>query len=303
MLRVLAPATSANLGSGFDVFGLALSQPRDEMRFQKIPEGIEIKVRGYEVPEDAEKNIAGIVARHILDKFSINSGIRIEINKKIRPESGLGSSAASAAGAAFGLNELFRLRLSKLQLVELALAGEKFASGAEHADNIAACIYGGFTICSYNPLRVLKFQSPKNLVYAAVLPEVELSTKKSREVLPKRVKLEDVVFNLAAASRLVAGFCRRNVSMIGSGMQDRIAEPARKKLVPLYEDVRGAALLAGASGAAISGSGPAIIALCNATKAEPKNILLAMKKVCEKHSLGCEIYGGKIGRGCRVVRE
>ncbi len=144
---------------------------------------------------------------------------------------------------------------------------------------------------------------PKNLEYAVALPEVELPTKKSREVLQREAKLEDAVFNVAAASRLVAGFCKRDISLIGSGMQDRIAEPARKKLVPLYEDVSRAALRAGASGAAISGSGPAIIALCDARKVKTRSVALEMKKVYDKHNLSCEIYSGKIGEGCRVAAK
>lgn len=300
MIRIIAPATSANLGAGFDAFGIALEQPFDVMKFRERSEGIEIKVKGFEVPSNQKNNVAGIVAANFLKKFGVEAGVEMRMEKKIRPKSGLGSSAASAAGAAFGLNKLFNLSLNKLELVELSLLGEEFISGAAHADNIAACIYGGFTIASYNPLSVIALKMPENLEYAIALPEIEISTKKARAILPKKVNFESAVLNTGNAASFIAGICKRDIALIGKSMRDEIVEPIRKKQIPFYDEIKKAALAAGAAGAAISGSGPAIIALCDSEKAESGSVAPAMKEAYEKRGIKCETFNGKIGRGCRL---
>ncbi len=299
MIKIIAPATSANLGAGFDAFGIALEQPCDVMKFKELEDGIEIKVRGFGVPSNPKKNVAGIVASAMLEKFDIEAGVEIRIEKKIRPKSGLGSSAASAAGSAFGLCTLFNLRLSRLELVELSVLGEKFVSGAAHADNVAACIYGGFTIASYNPLNIIALKVPENLEYAIALPEMEISTKKARAILPRKVNFENAVSNASSAASFIAGVCKKDIALIGRSMRDEIVEPIRKKHVPLYDEIKKVALAAGASGAAISGSGPAVVALCDSEKVDSDSVALAMKEVYEERNIKCEMFSGKIGRGIR----
>ena len=301
MIKIIAPATSANLGAGFDAFGIALEQPYDVMKFRGRSEGIEIKVKGFEVPSNPKNNVAGIVAANFLKKFSIESGIEISMEKRIRPKSGLGSSAASAAGTAFGLNKLFNLSLSNLELVKLSLLGEKFVSGTAHADNVAACVHGGFTAVSYNPLSVIALKMPESLEYAIALPEIEISTKNARAVLPKKVNFKSAVSNAGSAASFIAGVCKKDIALIGKSMRDEIVEPIRKKQIPFYDEVKKAALDAGASGTAISGSGPAIIALCDSKKIGSSSVVESMKEVYEKRGMKCETFSGKIGRGCRVV--
>ncbi|MDI6654814.1 MAG: homoserine kinase [Candidatus Hydrothermarchaeota archaeon] len=300
MIKIIAPATSANLGPGFDVFGIALEQPFDVMKFRERSEGIKIMVEGFEVPTSPKENVAGIVASAVLKKFDIKAGVEISLEKKIRPKSGLGSSAASAAGTAFGLCKLFNLPLSKLELVKLSLLGEKFTSGVTHADNTAACIYGGFTIASYNPLSVITLKMPENLEYAIALPEIEISTKEAREILPKKINFENAVSNTSNAASFIAGICKKDIALIGRSMRDEIVEPIRKKQVPFYGEVKKAALAAGASGAAISGSGPAIVALCDSEKVDSDGVAEGMGKICKKHGIKCDIFSGKIGRGVRL---
>lgn len=300
MIRIIAPATSANLGAGFDIFGIVLEQPCDVMKFRERGEGVKIKVKGFEVPASPKKNVAGIVASAMLKKFDIEAGVEIRIEKKIRPKSGLGSSAASAAGSAFGLCKLFNLRLSRLELVELSVLGEKFVSGAAHADNVAACIYGGLIIASYNPLNIIALKVPENLEYAIALPEMEISTEKARAILPRKVNFENAVSNASSAASFIAGVCKKDIALIGRSMRDEIVEPIRKKHVPLYDEIKKAALAAGASGAAISGSGPAIIALCDSEKVDSDSVALAMKEVYEKRNIKCKMFSGKIGRGIRL---
>lgn len=300
VIRVISPATSANLGSGFDVFALALSSPADEMHLREVEEGVRIRVEGYEVPESVEDNIAGYVAAKMLAAKQIEKGVEISINKQIRPKSGLGSSAASAVGAALGVNELFGLDLDLEELLHFALMGERHFSGAEHADNIAACLYGGFTCVSYAPLRVLPLPVPEFIEYAVVLPEVEVETRAARRVLPERVPLTHHVRNLGSASFLVAGMLLGDTQAISTGMRDVIATPARKRFVPHFEELRSAALEAGALGLAISGSGPACIALCSSSEIGGEELAEVLGEVYSERGIKCTTYAGKPGGGCRV---
>ncbi len=302
VIKVVSPATSANLGSGFDVFGLALSSPADEMGFREIEEGVRIKVRGYPVPESSEENIAGYVAARVLSAKGLETGVEISINKKIRPKSGLGSSAASAVGAAYGVNELFNLGMSREEILHFALMGEKYFSGAEHADNIAACLYGGFTCVSYAPLKVLSITPPEFLEYAILLPEVEVETRSARAMLPGKVPLASHVRNLANAAFLVAGMLRGDDNAIRTGMRDEIVTPLRKNYIPYFEELSSAALQAGALGFAISGSGPACIALCNSSVIAGEELAGVLREVYQKHGLKCTTYTGRIGRGCSIIR-
>ena len=148
-VSVKAPATTANLGPGYDVFGLALDEPRDIVTLTPIEKNIEIHVSGIAtdaIPTAPEENTAGVVAKHIIQKFSLNTGMKIKLEKGIIPNRGLGSSAASAAAVAFGLNHLFDLNLDNDQLIQLSAKGEVASAGFEHADNVSAAIYGGFII-------------------------------------------------------------------------------------------------------------------------------------------------------------
>lgn len=301
MVKILAPATSANLGPGFDTFALALESPADVMEFRERKEGIVIKARGYGVPLEPEENIAGIVARDFLKKYGIHSGVEIRMEKNIRPKSGLGSSAASAAGAAYGLSSLFNVRVTNLELLELALEGEKASSGAGHADNLAACIYGGFTIAGYKPLRVFSTRVSDNIRYAVLLPEVAVSTRQARDILPSKVPLDKMTHNLGYASFLLAGLLKNDTGLIALGMRDELVEPLRKGLIPFYDEVKKAALEAGALGATISGSGPALIALCDSTKVSPRKVAEKMLAVYGKKGLKADIYTGAIGEGCRLA--
>ncbi|NOZ58789.1 MAG: homoserine kinase [Euryarchaeota archaeon] len=300
MIKVISPATSANLGSGFDVFALALSSPADEMRLREIEEGVRVRVRGYRVPESARENIAGYVASRIISSLGVEAGVEISIRKRIRPKSGLGSSAASAVGAAFGLNELFELGLSREEVLRFALMGEHRFSGAEHADNVSACLYGGFTCVSYSPLRVLSLRVPEFLEYAAVLPEVEVETRRARAVLPGRVPLRAHVLNLGSASFMVAGIVLGDREAIRTGMRDEIATPLRSGLIPHFEGLREAALRAGALGLVISGSGPACLALCDSSVSTGEEVAGALADFYRDAGVECSTYSGKPGSGCKV---
>jgi len=264
-IKIFCPATIANLNCGFDVLGLCLEGIGDEMIIRQSTEkGIRItKITGADLPLETEKNVAGVAALAIVNAANPNCGFEIEIHKKIKAGSGIGSSSASAAGAVFGINELLGRPFTRHELVDFAMKGEALASGCEHADNVAPCVLGGFTLVrGYNPLDVIKIQSPSEL-YAVVLhPQIELKTSDSRAVLPNAVPLKDAITQSGNLGGFIAGLYTSDYTLISRSLQDVIIEPHRQKLIPGFENAKNAALDAGALGAGISGAGPSIFALC-----------------------------------------
>lgn len=264
-LKVFCPATIANLNCGFDVMGLCLEGVGDEMIFHKVPQkGIRIiKIIGANLPLETEKNVAGVAALALYNAVETDCGFEIEIHKNIKAGSGIGSSSASAAGAVYGLNELLGRPFTKNQLVDFAMKGEALASGSEHADNVAPCLLGGFTLVrGYNPLDVIKIKSPDQ-IYAVVLhPQIELKTSDARAVLSPTIPLKDAITQWGNLGGLIAGLYTENYELIGNSLQDVVIEPLRKALIPHFDNVKNSALDAGALGAGISGAGPSIFALC-----------------------------------------
>jgi homoserine kinase len=257
-MKVSVPATIANFGPGFDVFGLCLEKPRDFIRVE-LSEEIEVKVKGYKVPEEPNKNAASISALSLLRQVGIESGFKMKLKKGIRPKSGLGSSGASALGGALAIARLLDIDNKEI-ILRAALEGEKVASGTPHGDNVVPALFGGFVILkSLFPLEVFKIDAKLELV--VVLPEVEVSTKRAREVLPKYVPLSDAVRNLALASSLVLALENGDIEKVGKLLDDYLAIPYRKPLIPWFDKVRKAALESGAYGVSLSGSGPAMFAL------------------------------------------
>ena len=264
-IKIFCPATIANLNCGFDVLGLCLEGIGDEMIIRKVAEkGIRItKITGADLPLETETNVAGVAALALLKATQSDFGFEIEIHKKIKAGSGIGSSSASAAGAVFGINELLGRPFTRHELVEFAMKGEVVASGSEHADNVAPCLLGGFTLVrGYNPLDVIRMESPSE-IYAVVLhPHIEVKTSDSRAVLSPTIALKDAITQWGNLGGLIAGLYSKDYGLIGRSLQDVIIEPLRKKLIPNFDQVKNSALDAGALGAGISGAGPSIFALC-----------------------------------------
>lgn len=303
-VTVKAPATTANLGPGFDVFGLALEQPNDKVALTAISEGVKIEVSGLSaetIPTVPERNTAGVVANQMLKEFSLKTGVQIRIEKGILPGMGLGSSAASAAAVAYGLNRMFNLELDNKQLIRLAAKGEVASAGFEHADNVSAAICGDFAIVkSYNPLEIVNLKSPPNMEVCVAFPHIATpvsKTEKARLVVSKLVPMEKVVQNVGWAAAMASGFAIGDVDLIGQSMQDAIVEPARAFLIPGYQQVRENALKAGACGVAISGAGPAMIAIANKKKTDASKIANAMKEGFESASLKATAFATRPGRG------
>jgi len=305
---VKAPATTANLGPGFDVFGMALKQPNDKVTIIPNSKSIEIKVSGLAadtIPTDPEKNTAGVVAKAILEEFSLKTGLMIKLEKGILPGVGLGSSAASAAAVAFGLNHLFNLKLDHKQLIQLAAKGEVASAGFEHADNVSATIHGDFIIIkSYSPLEVIHLKSPPNLGICIAIPQVPTSpkkTEKARSVLPKTVSMESLVHNVGHAATMAAGFATGDVDLIGKSMSDAIVEPARAFMIPGYQKVKERALKAGACGVAISGAGPAMMAIVNINNINASKVAKAMEEGFKSASVSASTFCTKPGKGVSLL--
>lgn len=264
-IKIFCPATIANLNCGFDVMGLCLDGIGDEMIIRKVAEkGIRItKIIGADLPLETEKNVAGVAGLALLNATETEFGFEIELYKNIKTGSGIGSSSASAAGAVFGINELLGRPFTKKELVYYAMKGEVVASGSEHADNVAPCILGGFTLVrGYNPLDVIKIESPSE-IYAVVLhPHIEVKTSDSRAVLKPEVSLKNAITQWGNLGGLIAGLYTKDYDLIGRSLIDVIVEPARKHLIPNFDTVKNSALNNGALGAGISGAGPSIFALC-----------------------------------------
>jgi homoserine kinase len=303
-VTVKAPATTANIGPGFDVFGLALAQPSDKVTMNPISKSIKIKVTGLlaeTIPTAPQKNTAGVVANHILKEFSLKMGVQIKIEKGILPGMGLGSSAASAAAVAYGLNHMFNLKLDNTQLARLAAKGEVASAGSEHADNVSAAICGDFVIVkSYHPLEIVNLKSPPEMEVCVAFPHIPTppnKTEKARSAVPKLVPMEKLIHNVGRAAAMASGFATGDVDLIGRSMLDAVVEPARAFLIPGYQQVRENALKAGASGVAISGAGPAMIAIVNKKKADASKIANAMKGAFESAGLKATAFVTRPGGG------
>ena len=263
-IQVKCPATVANLVCGFDILGLALEAPYDTMRVRLIDEPV-VRITNqddYGLPTEAEKNVAGVVFLEVMQQTGNTFGFEVEINKQIKPGSGLGSSAASAAGAAVAANHVLNNRFSVHELVQFAMHGEKLACGVKHADNITPCILGGVTLIrSIHPLDIIQLNSP-SLHVAVVHPQIEVKTSDARQILRKEVLLKDAIRQWGNVAGLVAGLEKGDYELIGRSLEDVLIEPVRRILIPGFDEVKQKSIEAGALGGGISGSGPSLFMLC-----------------------------------------
>ena len=262
-VKVLAPATVANLVCGFDVFGMALSEPYDVMTVSLSEKpGIRIQhIDEYNLPVEPERNVAGAALLAMLEHVEGEKGFDVIIDKQIKPGSGLGSSAASSAGMVVAANQLLGNPFSNEDLVRFAMNGEKLASGVKHADNIAPCIYGGITLVrSIFQLDIIPLTAPPMYV-TVVHPQIEVKTSDARQILRKEVQLKDAIKQWGNIAGLVAGFLKGDYELIGRSLEDVIIEPVRSMLIPGFDEVKRSCIEGGALGGGISGSGPSIFML------------------------------------------
>lgn len=303
-VSVKAPSSTANLGPGFDVFGLAVNAFYDEVTLTKTKSGITI-VTEDNIPTNPENNTAGLVVKNMKKKFKIKSGVEIKIKKGVPAGFGMGSSAASAAATAVAFDKLFQLKLDGNSLVEYAGSGEKASAGSVHYDNVAASVLGGFVIVKTNPLQVIRIDPPTNLRMCVAVPKLDVPKKKtkvSRGVIPKKVKLTDSILNLSNASTIVAGFMKKDTELIGNSIKDVIVEPARKHMIPGFDKIKENALKAGALGVTISGAGPSVIAFSKSS-ADLKKISQAMTRGFTSAKTECQTVICKPSKGAADKRK
>lgn len=304
-LRIFCPATIANISCGFDVLGVALDSVGDEMVIRKIPnKGVFItRLEGQELPMETDKNVAGVAGMAFLAASDYKGGFEIEIYKKIKAGSGIGSSAASSTGAVWAMNELLDRPFTTLQLVEFAMEGEKLASGVAHADNVAPALFGGFTLVrSYEPLDIIPINTPSELVATVIHPQIEIKTSDSRKILKTNITLKDGIKQWGNVGGLVAGLFTEDYDLIGRSLEDHIVEPIRSILIPGFKEVKAGALGVGALGCGISGSGPSIFAFSKGMDTAEK-VAHAMKEVYQKIGIAHDVHISKINNeGIRILK-
>ncbi|MEM2944542.1 MAG: homoserine kinase [Methanomassiliicoccales archaeon] len=304
---VVSPATLSNMGPGFDVFGLALSEPYDTIEARKIKEkDVIIKsitgIGGNRITFDPLKNSASIAASEVLRAGNADFGLELTIRKGIRPGSGIGSSGASAAGGAFVANLFLENPLPPPKLIECAARAEEVTSGGFHADNVAPAILGGFTvIASYAPLIVERVEPSINIGIVVSMPDVFVSTKDARSILPEKIELKKMVHHVSHACGLVLGMISGDMNLIGCSATDVVVEPARAHLIPYLSEVKLAAVRSGASAAFLSGSGPAVAAIYDLRRCDGNDIAKAMKEVYMDNGIRCDTWVTKPGSGCRRI--
>ena len=303
-VTVRAPSSTANLGPGFDVFGLALDAFYDQVQISKKGKGIKI-ISSDPIPINPQKNTAGLVAKKMAKKFKIKTGFEIKIKKGVPIGFGMGSSAATAAATAVAFNKLFKLSLNPESLVEFAGIGELASAGSIHYDNVAAAVLGGFVIVRKKPFDVIKIDPPKDLVLCVAIPKLRVPAKKtmvSRSVIPKKIKLDDSIVNLSNASAIVAGFMKKDSKLIGNSIKDIIIEPARQHMIPGFDKVKKNALNAGALGVTISGAGPSVIAFTTKSS-NLKKISKSMEKGFASVNKKCEIIICQPTKGASIIKS
>ena len=305
-VRLFSPASVANVSCGFDVLGFCLEPIGDEMVIRKVSKpGIHFtKIEGQNLPLETKKNVAGVAGLALLEAQNYSGGFEIEIYKGIKAGSGIGSSAASSAGAVFGINHLLGSPYSAKELIPFAMKGEELASGAAHADNVSPVLLGGFTLvrCGKKP-DVIALPSPSELYAAVIHPKIELKTSDSRSVLKQKILLEKAIQQWGNLAALVSGLYTEDYDLIGRALIDVIVEPSRSALIPGFNALKKAANEAGALGSGISGSGPSVFALCKGKDIAEK-ATHAMAKALGEYAIEFDTYCSKINtQGIKILSE
>jgi len=306
IIKVFAPGSVSNVGCGFDILGFAIDGVGDEMIVKKNDQQRIIieSIKAYkDLPTDPKKNVAGVAIQTLLDDLGTTQGFDVKIEKNIKPGSGIGSSAASAAGAVVAVNELMGKPYSRLKLVGFAMKGEVVASGDEHADNVAPAMLGGFCLIrGYKPLDVISIKAPDDLWCVVIHPQIEIKTKESRALLAKEIPLKKAIRQWGNVAGLMSGLYTSDYALIGRSLEDHIVEAQRKILIPEFDEVKLSVMEAGALGCSISGSGPSIFALANG-RDTAKVVAAAMDTVYRRTHIEYKIYVSKVSEsGVRICK-
>ena len=304
IVKVFAPATVANVSCGFDVLGFCLDHIGDEVIVRKSDTpGVRItRIEGQDLPLATKENVAGVAVEALLKKVETPFGFEIEIIKGIKAGSGIGSSAASSAGAVVGVNTLLGEPFGRNELIAFAMEGEKLASGAAHADNVSPALLGGFTLvrCGKKP-DVISLPAPAALYATIIHPKIELRTADARSVLKQTIPLKKAIQQWGNVGALVSGLYTDNYDLISRALVDVIIEPERSVLIPHFNELKTAALAAGGLGGGISGSGPSLFTLSRGEEAA-ENVRQALIKCFEPHNIAFDTFVSKINaQGAKII--
>ncbi|MDT0677490.1 homoserine kinase [Autumnicola musiva] len=303
-IKIFSPATVANLSCGFDVLGCCLDNVGDEMTIRQndLNQVRITKITGQDLPLEADKNVAGVAVKALLAAVGSLKGFDIEIDKKIKAGSGIGSSAASAAGAVFGVNKILGDPFSNMELIPFAMEGERLASGNAHADNVAPALLGGFSLVrSYEPLEVLKLPTPEELRVVVLHPLIEIKTKDSRSILRQSVSLKKAISQWGNLGALVSALYTENYGLLGRSLQDNIVEPVRSILIPYFDELKKIAVENGALGFGISGSGPSVYGMCRGDKNAEK-VRTAIRDFYKSKDIDFELHLSEINKeGIKIL--
>jgi homoserine kinase len=307
-IRVFAPATVANLGPGFDVLGLALTKPGDELEAELTDRpGVEIAdVTGDNgaLSRDPGKNVVGRAAADVLKRTRSTRGVRLWLHKQMPLASGLGSSGASAAAGAVATNELLGRPLTRNEVVVCAMEGERAASGSPHADNVAPSVLGGIVLVrSYDPFEVVSLPVPADLRVVVVRPHCKVSTAEARKLLSVRTySIHEVVPNLGNIGAVVAALVMGDLALLGRSIQDALVEPVRAPLIPGFASVKAAALEAGALGCSIAGSGPSVFAFASSSTSADRIAASMQSTFRSAANLDSDVFTGAVNtEGVRII--
>lgn len=306
-VRAFAPASVSNLGCGFDIFGLALERPGDEVVVRAAPGtgivGVTVTGDGGRVPTDPDRNAAALAVQGVLDRLQSVEGVAIEVRKGIPLASGLGGSAASAVAGAVAADALMGGNLDRTALLECAMVGERKGSGADHADNAAPSLGGGFVlVLPGRPARAVALPTPRDMMVAVAHPAMEVETRRARTILGDAIPLAAGIQQWGHAAGMVAGLFRGDWALIARCLHDAVAEPVRAKLVPGFERVRDSAMGAGAVGAGLSGSGPTVFALCRGRETAEQAALAMANAFREEADLAADTVVSAVNTaGARIL--
>ncbi|MEJ2003853.1 MAG: homoserine kinase [Cyclobacteriaceae bacterium] len=305
-IKVFAPATIANVGPGFDIFGLALCDIGDTIEMS-LTDGDQIEIengKGCEgLPTEPGRNVAGVSIQSMLETMGKSQGVRLRIHKNIKPGSGLGSSASSSAAAVFGLNHLLGSPFSTLELVKFAMEGEGAVSLSPHADNVAPSLLGGFTVVrSYNPLDIITIPVNLDLWFTVVHPQLEVKTSDSKRMLKREISLAQGITQWGNVAGVIAGLIKGDAQLLSRSMHDPLVEPVRSMLIPGFDEAKKAALKSGALCSSISGSGPSIFAI-----SESKDIAdkagVAFSEVFKRYHIDYQVYISQLNpEGAKIIK-
>jgi homoserine kinase len=297
-IKVFAPATVANVSCGFDIFGLAVEQPGDEVWVKRRSDNQiiikEITGEGGKLPYEANKNTVTVPIIKYLEHLNLNHGFEVWLHKKMPLGSGLGSSSASSVAGVFAVNKLLGEPLKTEELLSFAMEGERIACGSAHADNVAPALLGGFVIIrSYSPLDFFKIPTPADLWVTIVHPDIEVNTKDARYILKNEVSMKKAISQMGNVAGMVAGLIQENYDLIGRSMVDFIIEPIRSILIPQFFEVKMAAIDNGALGCSISGAGPSVFAFCKGEETA-KRVAIAMENEYKKVNINTNVFVSNI---------